>query len=158
MRISAYFGKRLHGILSSTHVPTRAPLPLSVCSWLADTVACVDHAHFRHRHRHSHRQRHILELTCGFNNSNNLFPDDIKRLRIWATVSGQSALLGSYSEFRAGKESVVKYLGNVGHNSTATNAKYFKIHNKLEMWANAERDGRPAERRWRPLFNAAKFG
>ena len=25
------------------------------------------------------------------------------------------------------------------------------------MWANAQRDGRPAEQRWRPLFNAAKF-
>ena len=29
---------------------------------------------------------------------------------------------------------------------------------QLEMWANAERDGRPAEHTWRPLFNAAKFG
>jgi len=29
---------------------------------------------------------------------------------------------------------------------------------KLEMWANAQRDGRPVEHRWRPLFNAAKFG
>jgi len=29
---------------------------------------------------------------------------------------------------------------------------------KLEMWANAQRDGRPAEYSWRPLFNAAKFG
>ena len=26
------------------------------------------------------------------------------------------------------------------------------------MWANAQRDRRPAEYRWRPLFNAAKFG
>jgi len=26
------------------------------------------------------------------------------------------------------------------------------------MWANAQRDGRPAEYRWRPLFNAGKFG
>jgi len=26
------------------------------------------------------------------------------------------------------------------------------------MWANAQRDGRPAEHRWRNLFNAAKFG
>jgi len=26
------------------------------------------------------------------------------------------------------------------------------------MWANAQRDGRPAEYRWHPLFNAAKFG
>jgi len=25
------------------------------------------------------------------------------------------------------------------------------------MWANAQRDGRPVEYRWRPLFNAAKF-
>jgi len=26
---------------------------------------------------------------------------------------------------------------------------------ELEMWANAQRDGHPAEYRWRPLFNAA---
>ena len=26
------------------------------------------------------------------------------------------------------------------------------------MWANTQRDGRPAEYKWRPLFNAAKFG
>jgi len=26
------------------------------------------------------------------------------------------------------------------------------------MWANAQPDGRPAEHRWRPLFNVAKFG
>jgi len=33
------------------------------------------------------------------------------------------------------------------------------IKNKiLEMWANAQPDGRPAEYRWRPLFNATKFG
>jgi len=29
---------------------------------------------------------------------------------------------------------------------------------ELEMWANAQRDGRPAVYRWRPLLNAAKFG
>jgi len=29
---------------------------------------------------------------------------------------------------------------------------------ELEMWDNAQRDGRPAEYRYRPLFNAAKFG
>jgi len=29
---------------------------------------------------------------------------------------------------------------------------------ELEMWANAQRDGRPAKHKWRPLFNAAKFG
>jgi len=29
---------------------------------------------------------------------------------------------------------------------------------KTRMWANAQRDGRPAEYKWRPLFNAAKCG
>jgi len=29
---------------------------------------------------------------------------------------------------------------------------------ETRMWPNAARDGRPAEYRWRPLFNAAKFG
>ena len=35
-----------------------------------------------------------------------------------------------------------------------------KLPNNLitRMWANAQRNGRPAEYRWRPLFNAAKFG
>ena len=28
-------------------------------------------------------------------------------------------------------------------------------NNLLEMWANAQHDGRPAYYRWRPLFNAA---
>ena len=32
------------------------------------------------------------------------------------------------------------------------------VYIELETWANAQRDGRPAEYRWRPLFNAAKFG
>ena len=29
---------------------------------------------------------------------------------------------------------------------------------RTRMWADAQRDGHPAEYRWRPLFNAAKFG
>jgi len=31
-----------------------------------------------------------------------------------------------------------------------------QIHTRV--WADAQSDGRPAERRWRPPFNAAKFG
>ena len=34
----------------------------------------------------------------------------------------------------------------------------FQRQAETRMWANAQRDGRPAEYRWRPLFNAAKFG
>ena len=41
----------------------------------------------------------------------------------------------------------------------SVNPSYFEKKTvELEMWANAQRDGRPAEYRWRPLFNAAKFG
>ena len=32
------------------------------------------------------------------------------------------------------------------------------VYKKIRMWANAQRDGRPVEYRWRPLFNDAKFG
>jgi len=32
------------------------------------------------------------------------------------------------------------------------------IYVETRMWANAQRDGHPAEYRWRPLFNAAVFG
>jgi len=33
-----------------------------------------------------------------------------------------------------------------------------QTHWITRMWTNAQRDGRPAKYRWRPLFNAAKFG
>jgi len=34
----------------------------------------------------------------------------------------------------------------------------YKKHQITRMWDNAQRDGHPAEYRWLPLFNAAKFG
>ena len=37
-------------------------------------------------------------------------------------------------------------------------AKHTSHHAVTRVWANAQRDGRPAEYRWRPLFNATKFG
>jgi len=33
-----------------------------------------------------------------------------------------------------------------------------KYNHTTRMWANAQPGGRPAEHRWRPLLNAAKFG
>jgi len=33
-----------------------------------------------------------------------------------------------------------------------------KQFSKTRVWADAQRDGRPVEYRWRPLFNTAKFG
>jgi len=41
----------------------------------------------------------------------------------------------------------------------ALNLTHGQISAKItRMWANAQPDGRPAKHRWRPLFNAAKFG
>ena len=39
-----------------------------------------------------------------------------------------------------------------------TKSIYYQNLQQLEMWANAQPDGHPAEYRWRPLFNATKFG
>jgi len=47
--------------------------------------------------------------------------------------------------------------GTSNHCKCLTKSVY-KNTNDTRMWANAQRDGRPAEYRWRPLFNAAKFG
>jgi len=61
--------------------------------------------------------------------------------------------------FREHKVSTVGILHNVTADvitKKTLNITVFKII--LEMWANAQPDGRPAEYRWRPLFNAAKFG
>jgi len=44
------------------------------------------------------------------------------------------------------------------HSATAEIRRGKKKERRTRMWANAERDGRPAEYRWRPLFNATKFG
>jgi len=44
------------------------------------------------------------------------------------------------------------------HAETAEIRRGKKRRTTGRMWANAQRDGRPAEHRWRPLFNAAKFG
>jgi len=42
--------------------------------------------------------------------------------------------------------------------NTSSSSSESVIYIYTRMWANAQRDGRPAEYRWRPLFNAAKFG
>jgi len=44
------------------------------------------------------------------------------------------------------------------HQAWCETYKVHQVPRKTRMWANAQRDGRPAEYRWRPLFNAAKFG
>ena len=52
---------------------------------------------------------------------------------------------------------VLKKLNLTQQNHTYRNKLQHKII-PTRMWANAQPDGRPAEHRWRPLFNAAKFG
>jgi len=47
---------------------------------------------------------------------------------------------------------------NLGGKAIEKETAFSKKYSELEMWVNAQRDGRPAEYRWRPLFNAAKFG
>ena len=52
----------------------------------------------------------------------------------------------------------LEYCSSLYSSVAKTHLKKLDIIQKLEMWANAQRVGRPAEYRWRPLFNATKFG
>jgi len=57
------------------------------------------------------------------------------------------------SAFGTNKTTVPR-LEAVSYYQIFTNAKKSET---TRMWANAQRDGRPTEHRWRRLFNAAKF-
>jgi len=47
---------------------------------------------------------------------------------------------------------------NLPHLGLTEKKTYKTKRIETRMWANAQRDGRAAEYRWFPLFNAAKFG
>jgi len=47
---------------------------------------------------------------------------------------------------------------NIDIQSPTAEIRRARKKDRTRMWANVQRDGRPAEHRWRPLFNAAKFG
>jgi len=51
-----------------------------------------------------------------------------------------------------------KYTTSVSNKSTENTSVVIRKTKKTRTWANAQHDGRHAEHRWRPLFNAAKFG
>jgi len=70
--------------------------------------------------------------------------------------SFRSVIVRTRSEASAVRAAAGKNLGK-----SITNSVQFIVNWSLietRMWANAQRDGRPAEYRWCPLFNAAKFG
>ena len=60
-----------------------------------------------------------------------------------------------HSKFALRPHRVWKYGTDI--QSASAELKRGKKNRRTRMWANAQRDGRPAEQRWRPLFNAAKF-
>jgi len=51
----------------------------------------------------------------------------------------------------------IYYFNNVAFKNLV-NVQYLLTTLVTRMWANAQRDGRPAKYRRRPLFNAAEFG
>jgi len=50
------------------------------------------------------------------------------------------------------------YTGGQGQQSVWKGQQYYTKFGITRMWANAQRDGRPAKHMWRPLFNATKYG
>jgi len=66
---------------------------------------------------------------------------------------------GGNGEGKAEEEEDKKRIGKFGEREREGYGKgRAEEKGETRMWANAQRDGRPAEHRWRPLFNAAKFG
>jgi len=64
----------------------------------------------------------------------------------------------SASATQGGHKNASEPLPSIAHPNVLVQRVF---HHKIiltRMWASAKRDGRPAEYRWRPLFNAAKFG
>jgi len=60
---------------------------------------------------------------------------------------------------------ILNLVVNLAHHKAVASQPYvgqlwinYTKRNWTRMCANAQRDGHRAERRWHPLFNAAKFG
>jgi len=73
--------------------------------------------------------------------------DNKQRANIFTGLSSSSLLFGTQHH-----HSVTR-----SHMTLQTRTDTILVF-KTRMWANAQRDGRPAEHRWRLLFNATKFG
>jgi len=56
------------------------------------------------------------------------------------------------------KDSYINFIHQLWYKKEKSETKQTIEVITTRMWAHAQRDGRPAEYRWRPLFNAAKFG
>jgi len=73
-----------------------------------------------------------------------------RMLSLWDMVSQcESLMLGT-------KEWIL--LTTQAFNDCIMYVRGLAIQMSTRTWANIQRDGRPAKHRWRPLFNAAKFG
>ena len=68
---------------------------------------------------------------------------DIPPFQLSSTMIAQTPVLKAVCSFETNQVSKIQHL---------------LLLYTTRMWANAQPDGRPAEHRWRPLFNAAKFG
>jgi len=74
-------------------------------------------------------------------------------------VSSLSASIRhAYRHLFISKKSLHQHISKLWQTMLANNAMVLYLIYWTRMWANAQRDGRPDEYRWRPLFNAAKFG
>ena len=80
------------------------------------------------------------------------------QLAHWLTVH-HSSVAGASNMIGHVRRPLPPYDSGIGL-LTCTQTLSWRPHGNITettMWANAQRDGRPAEYRWRPLFNDAKF-
>jgi len=93
-----------------------------------------------------------------------LYVDDAKIYRVFNQISDQADLQAVVNTVKNWSDEWLLQL-NIDKCKTVSYyvknpicTQYHIIHENTRMWANAQPDGRPAEHKWRPLFNAPKFG
>jgi len=102
---------------------------------------------------------------CKFLYGSTTLPEDITKLenaletqmefKTETEFYRKNGLLSVYAEFLF---SDVKFRMNTCQTCSPCGSMTCVRGSATRMWANAQRDGRPVEYRWRPMFNAAKFG
>ena len=109
--------------------------------------------------------RRIQEAGAAGPTPTGAFSTLLQESGLWASTDGELATKSERKMLAStGLYSLYAWFILVEIICDCASLKGMEIYRKLNvtmltrMWANAQPDGRPAEHRWRPLFNAAKFG
>ena len=121
------------------------------------------HAVYRSTIQSSYWCRHICPVLISTYDTHYLFIRPVFTARMYGCIWAVCMVLSFWHPFDTctyGCRNMHPYVRSVqtGRTYGCIFRHPYSLYTWREMSANAQRDGRPVEYRWRPLFNAAKFG